>query len=342
VSRLTKFLVFQIIGWGLFSFLNIYVAYLTSELTLAIIFIDCLLALSGIILTSLFRNYIIAHHWLELPTEKLLEKIVVALLTLSLAFSVWYYFLVFFLYYKSFSNISTISILGSFIAIFILFTIWIVIYFSWNYIENNRASLIKRLQLESSMKDLELKTLRSNLQPHFIFNSLNSIRALIDEDPELARQAITKISNILRNSITKQEATDTLENEMNLVDDYLDLEKIRFEERLQIQKDIDPTTLQLHVPTMMLQTLVENAIKHGISFLEDGGIIKIKTSLSGNKFIIEISNSGQLELNTHNENSLGFGLNSSKQRLHYLYGSKATLILEQKMEFVVLTITIYI
>lgn len=98
--------------------------------------------------------------------------------------------------------------------------------------------------MEASVKDLEIRTIRSNLQPHFIFNSLNSIRALIDENPELARNAITQISNILRNSITNQEITDSLENELKLVNDYLALEKIRFEERLQYQQKYIPQHLR--------------------------------------------------------------------------------------------------
>jgi LytS/YehU family sensor histidine kinase len=188
--------------------------------------------------------------------------------------------------------------------------------------------------MESAMKDLELKTIRSNLQPHFIFNSLNSIRALIDEDPELARKAITKISNILRSSITKQDATDSLENELKLVNDYLALEKIRFEERLSLTQDIDPASLPIQVPTMMLQTLVENAIKHGISSLEQGGRIHIKTSYTNHQLEIEVINSGTLNQDEANENSLGFGLSSTRQRLKLLYSNTSDLELFEQNGYV--------
>ncbi len=329
VGKVSKFFIFQLLGWGLFAVLNVYIALLTNELTKAVVIIDILLAGSGILLTSFFRRYIKQHDWHSLLTEKLTFRVFIALFIQASLYTCWYYILVFILIRDVFDNSNWLSIIGSWISIFMLLALWTIIYFIWHYIENSRASLIKRLQLESSMKDMEIKTMRSNLQPHFIFNSLNSIRALIDEDPELARKAITKISNILRNSITKQEATDTLENELQLVDDYLDLEKIRFEERLHVVKQIDPNSLPIQVPTMMMQTLVENAIKHGISKVEKGGDIHIHTRIEHNQLIIELINTGILDTNEQNENSLGFGLSSSIQRLQYLYGVRASLSISQ-------------
>ena len=231
------------------------------------------------------------------------------------------------------------TIIGSWISSCVLLGIWVAIYFVWRYIENSRSALINRLQLESEMKDMEIKTLRSNLQPHFIFNSLNSIRALIDEDPNLAREAITKISNILRNSISKQEATDSLQNELQLTLDYLALEKIRFEDRLQFTTDISTDTLDIQIPTMMLQTLVENAIKHGISSMEHGGEIKIESSLANNTLVLKVKNSGKLSTKTHEE-SLGFGLQSSRKRLDHLYATHASLRIEEEADQVIVTVLI--
>ncbi len=329
VGKVSKFFIFQVLGWTLFAVLNTYIALLTNELTMAVGVTNVLLAISGIVMTSYFRRYIKQHNWHSLLTEKLIARVFIALIILASLYTLWYYVLIFTLLRDVFDHSNLLSVVGSWISIFILLGLWTIIYFIWHYIENSRASLIKRLQLESSMKDMEIKTMRSNLQPHFIFNSLNSIRALIDEDPELARKAITKISNILRNSITKQEATDTLENELQLVDDYLDLEKIRFEERLHIVKNIDPNSLQIHVPTMMMQTLVENAIKHGISTFEKGGDVHIITRIEQHQLVIELINTGILDTNEQHENSLGFGLSSSKLRLDYIYGDRASLSISQ-------------
>lgn len=266
-----------------------------------------------------------------MSTEKILIIVSISILVLSLIYNILYYLCLYGVYQKSFSTLSASDLVGSFVAVSVLYGVWSIIYFSWTYVDTNRRNLIQRLQLEASMKDLELKTIRANLQPHFIFNSLNSIRALIDEDPQQARAAITHISNILRYTITNQDSTDTLSNELRLVDDYLMLEKIRFEERLQIEKQVNPATLPLQVPTMMLQTLVENAIKHGISAVESGGKILIRSAIINHQLILEVLNTGSLNEGSKSENSLGFGLQSSRQRLRLLYGDQADFsIFEQE------------
>ena len=139
----------------------------------------------------------------------------------------------------------------------LLIALWFLIYIVYHYVEKNRNDQIDRLKLESTVKELELKTIKSHINPHFIFNSLNSIRALVDENPERARTAITELSNILRSSMKAEKAeTVTLQRELDIVKDYLALEHMRFEERLNVEMDIDPDTLGQPVPPMMLQTLV--------------------------------------------------------------------------------------
>jgi len=159
---------------------------------------------------------------------------------------------------------------------FLFLLIWNFIYFTYHYVEKTRKEKLDKVRLESLVKELELKTIKSHINPHFIFNALNSIRALVDENPERARTAITELSNILRSSMQSEKLeTAPLERELNIVKDYLELEHIRFEDRLKVEYDIDEDTLDQHVPPMMLQTLVENAIKHGISRQISGGKIKI-------------------------------------------------------------------
>lgn len=153
-----------------------------------------------------------------------------------------------------------------------MIALWFLIYIVYHYLENRKDQL-DRLKLESTVKELELKTIKSHINPHFIFNSLNSIRALVDENPERARTAITELSNILRSSMQAEKSeTVSLQRELDIVTDYLALEHMRFEERLKVELDIDQDTLTQQVPPMMLQTLVENSIKHGISKLVNGGL----------------------------------------------------------------------
>jgi LytS/YehU family sensor histidine kinase len=176
--------------------------------------------------------------------------------------------------------------------------------------------------MESLVKELELRTIKSQINPHFLFNALNSIRALIDENPRRARTAVTELSNILRSSMQVEKVeTVSMENELNIVRDYLALEHIRFEERLKVNYDIDPATLELPVPPMMLQTLVENAIKHGISKSVHGGFINISSHINGLQHEITIQNTGQL---CETGRDGGFGLQSTRQRLGLLYKEKAS------------------
>ena len=336
----TKYLVFQFTGWGLFTLLNIYISYITTEFSATIVWLNILLFLFGFGITHVYRSIITAYQWTTLTTEKLTLRVFVAMVIMGLMYTSFYYLTLGIAFHRPSSSFNLGALMGSFFSVLILFGFWNGFYFAWNYIETNRRTLIDKLKMESTMKDLEIKTLRANLQPHFIFNALNSIRALIDEDPELARKAITQISNILRSSISKQEATDSLENEMKLVDDYLALEKIRFEERLQVSQEIDPQTLSLQIPTMMLQTLVENAIKHGISTLEAGGCIHIQSKLLKDILHIQIRNTGQLNASITHPGSLGFGLKATEQRLQWLHGKDATIQLSQAQEEVLAHITI--
>ena len=201
-----------------------------------------------------------------------------------------------------------------------IFFVWISIYILWHYIEFTNKEEIKKVKLETMIKELELKTIKSQINPHFIFNALNSIRALVDEDPQRARQAITELSNILRSSIQvdKVEVT-SLEKELAIVKDYLALEYIRFADRLQVVYEIDDKTLHNHLPPMMLQTLVENAIKHGLSKQPGDCIIKIVSKFEDQKHILKVINTGIL----HTEENDGFGLQSTRERLNILYRGEA-------------------
>ena len=207
------------------------------------------------------------------------------------------------------------------ILTFILIALWLLLYMVWHFLERNRKDELDKVHLEKTVKELELSTIKSHINPHFIFNSLNSIRALVDENPERARKAITELSNILRSSmqIEKME-TVPLHKELDIVRDYLALEYMRFEERLKIEMDIDEDTLGQPVPPMMLQTLVENAIKHGISKKIKGGLIKVISRFTNDHFELIVQNTGFLDEETSPE---GFGIKSTRDRLGLVFHGKA-------------------
>jgi len=208
-----------------------------------------------------------------------------------------------------------------FILMLLLISLWLLIYMMWHYLVRNRKDEIDKISLEKTVKELELNTIKSHINPHFIFNSLNSIRALVDENPQRARTAITELSNILRSSMQVEKMeTVPLEKELNIVKDYLALEQMRFEERLKVEMQVEDDTLQQPVPPMMLQTLVENAIKHGISKKIKGGVVKIIARYTDHHFELVVQNTGAMEGETAPE---GFGIRSTRDRLRFLFQGKA-------------------
>lgn len=212
--------------------------------------------------------------------------------------------------------------LSSFNALWLVL-IWNMIYYIYHYVESNRRQQLDTLTLEATVKSLELKTIKSHINPHFIFNALNSIRALVDENPQRARTAITELSNILRSSMQAEKMeTVPFKQELDIVTDYLALEHMRFEERLQIEMDIDENTLPQPIPPMMLQTLVENAIKHGISKQINGGKIRIISGIKNNRHEIIVQNSGKLN-GAKIPDTEGFGIKSTQDRLNLMYQGKA-------------------
>src|SRR5690606_36171665 len=228
-------------------------------------------------------------------------------------------------------DLRQITIGSSFYAI-ILF-VWSLFYFTYHYFERYNKSL----KYEASMIEIELNNLKSQLNPHFIFNALNSIRALVDENPGKSKQAINQLSNILRNSLASDKKGLTkFDDELKIVKDYLGLEHIRFEERLRTEFDIDPNSHRFYVPPLMIQTLVENGIKHGISKLTAGGLIQMTTHVEKDCLRIRIRNSGRL-VNGERKSPLGLGIKNTVQRLKLIYGEEASFRIVNENDNFVLT-----
>jgi LytS/YehU family sensor histidine kinase len=216
-----------------------------------------------------------------------------------------------------------LSVISAVINFSVVFFVWNIIYFGYNYFSNYKSAEINNLRLEASQRESELKSLKAQLNPHFMFNSMNSIRALVDENPSKAKEAVTKLSNILRNSLLMNKNKEIfLSEEIDLVKDYLDLEKIRYEERLKFSLDIDSKSKSVYLPPLIIQTQVENAIKHGISKNPKGGTILISSKIENGKLTIKVENTGVLNTNKP-ETGLGFA--NSLQRLQLQYGPTAAI-----------------
>jgi sensor histidine kinase YesM len=190
---------------------------------------------------------------------------------------------------------------------------------------------IEHLRLVANVKEAELRALKSQVNPHFLFNSLNSLRALIDEDAPRAREAVTRLANILRYSLQSgQVETVSLKDELQAVEDYLALEQIRHEERLLVRWDVADEARLQPVPPMLLQTLVENAVKYGISARREGGLVAISAQIENSILRIRVSNPGELTspanaASAKAGSSTGVGLRNASERLKLLYGDHAVL-----------------
>jgi two-component system, LytTR family, sensor kinase len=341
VNKQRLYWTLQVGGWAFYALIQIIVSVFASDTqgvsTQRVIFLTYE-AIFCLLLTHIFRNFINRWHWLDAGMAVLIPRVILSVFVLG---AIMYFLrmpvsvpLGLFSYKVAFD---IRNILGLTIIYALIFFLWCVLYFIYNYFERYNTSL----KLEAAIKEIELNNLKSQLNPHFIFNALNSIRALVDENPLKSKQAINQLSNILRNSLTSEKRGLTrFEDELKIVRDYVGLESIRFEERLKTEFDIDPGSREFLVPPLMIQTLVENGIKHGISKLTAGGIIQMKTSVQKDRLIISIRNSGNY-VNGSRRNTGGLGLENTKQRLKLIYGNKASFrILTENDTFVLTEIEI--
>jgi two-component system, LytTR family, sensor kinase len=319
----------QVAGWGLYGLGTIVSGVLYLNLSTDWLIKVFLQVALGIFSTHILRWVIKKNRWLMLPVDKVVIRLAIA----SVLTSILYSLLVMVInqavgFDANRRNLDfSQRLLANTLNLGLLIIPWVLIYYFYHYIEKSLRQQIETLKLESLVKELELKTIKSHINPHFIFNALNSIRALIDENPARARNAVTHLGNILRSSMQSESlATVPFEKELNIVKDYLALEHIRFEERLTIEYDIDAATLSHPVPPMMLQTLVENAIKHGINKDVNGGMVKVTSDFRDRYHELIVQNTGQL--NGHAGHP-GFGLSSTRSRLNLLFGDKANFDITQ-------------
>lgn len=238
----------------------------------------------------------------------------------------------------SFTGQKMIVLAVSFISSFaIYFICWSALYFAYQYLQRTREVEIEKWKLSASVKDAELSALKAQINPHFIFNSLNNIRSLVIEDSERARDSITHLSDLLRFSIQfDQFEKVSLDKEIEVVKDYLNLEAIQLEERLEYKVSIEKESKEVQVPPMIIQTLVENAIKHSINELPNGGEIIVESKRTNGFLNIYVKNTGQLKSKpSKTRERRGIGIVNSKERLRLLYGEEASLEVENMNEHMV-------
>ncbi|MCB0479313.1 MAG: histidine kinase [Crocinitomicaceae bacterium] len=329
----------QVLGW-LFYYaiigLNLFANQGLSSKAMGLLFS---MYLGSILLTHLLRYFYIRNEYVGLKIQQLIPRAIVASILTGVLLKLYQIGLDRLVIHFSTNEFNwkdnSIDFVGSSILIFL----WSVFYFAYQYFDKSRREEIKNLQWEALQNQIELNNLKSQLNPHFMFNSLNSIRALIDIDQKNAKESITKLSTLLRTSLMMgKKNVVSIEEEIDLVKNYLDLEKIRFEERLKVEIDVCRDALGVEIPPLMIQTLAENAIKHGIAKKVEGGTIHISAKVEKEDCTIEVKNPGKIDLT--DENNTSIGIKNTKDRLRLMFGRNASFQLTQQGDHVVATILI--
>ena len=197
--------------------------------------------------------------------------------------------------------------------------------YAYGYYRRYREGESRTLQLEAELSRAELQALKMQLHPHFLFNTLHSISALMQKDREAARKMIARLGDFLRLTLENSGVQEvTLQQEMEFLKCYLEIEQIRFQDRLETRVDVPPETLDARVPNLILQPIVENAIRHGIASSSMTGLVEIQAQPRNGKLRIQIRDNGPGLIGHRNSESLfkaGLGLANTKARLERLYGA---------------------
>jgi two-component system, LytTR family, sensor kinase len=330
----------QMGGWAFYAAVQIVASILnstSSEVSAQRVLFLLYEALFCLMVTHGFRYFILKWRWLNFSLPRLIPRAIASVFVLgAIMYLLRIPVSIPLGLYKKEVAFDLFVFLGQSVFYAIIFFLWSVLYFIYNYFERYNNSL----KYEASIREIELNNLKSQLNPHFIFNALNSIRALVDENPQKSKEAINQLSNILRTSLTAEKRGLTkFDEEMKMVKDYLGLESIRFEERLHTEFDIAPGSNEFLVPPLMIQTLVENGVKHGIAKLTKGGVIKLSTQIINDELKICIRNSGHYVNGT--DTYSGLGLSNTVHRLKLLYGEAAHFtIINENDNFVLTEISI--
>jgi two-component system LytT family sensor kinase len=193
---------------------------------------------------------------------------------------------------------------------------------------------IKLEEQERLLLHARMEALQNQINPHFLFNTLNSISSLVRFDPDMARDVIFKLATILRRLLNSGEAFAPLREEFEFIDNYLDIEVVRFgRDKLRVVKEFDPASLDVVVPSMLLQPLVENSIKHGLAPKVEGGSVYLRSRVVESRLIIEVEDDGvgmggaQLE-ESSSWSGMGIGMANISERLQVLYGDTARMTID--------------
>lgn len=336
------YVVGQLGGWGFFLLVQILFLNFFAPESARQSFVEqaagiVMVVASGLLLTHYARGPMGRWGWKDLSWRSLLPRILGMAILLSFLWSAFGFGYTYGVLMEPWpAKIHPVALFSiSLINGSIMMIGWLCIYFFYHVFERLQRLQVEQLRLAASAKESELRALKSQVNPHFLFNSLNSLRALIDEDAPRARESVTRLANMLRYSLQSgQLETVPFDDELRIVEDYLALEQIRHENRLRVNWQVSDAARNQPVPPMLLQTLVENAVKYGISTRREGGEVVIAADIEESHLRIRVSNPGTLTARAGSSaaragSSTGVGLRNASERLKLLFGEHARLHLAE-------------
>ncbi len=336
LARINWYWTFQLAGWGALTLFNS--VYGGSSQLRIVVTISCWGSLGGLLLSHLWHGVLRRYGWAAngLRWKRIVPSLILLAIIQTASVTAAFHVM-----YPPDVLRGLAWLPGALLFWFGVFLTWTVFYFTALSLRRASRFEAEALRLEVLAKDAQLRALQAQVNPHFFFNSLNSVRALIFEDREAAAHMIDQLANLMRHALqSSQHATVPLSAELDAVRAYLAIEQIRFEDRLRVSFDIPPGIDHVRVPPMALQTLVENAVKYGVETSADGGDIRIaarRTSADDGATMlqIDVANTGALH---EPGNSTCVGLRNARQRLQLACGEHASLELRQQAGWVCATI----
>jgi hypothetical protein len=323
----------QALGWGVLAISRAWAALLyLPQPWLASLAAVLALHGAGLGTTHALRAYLTRRGWRTLSRGRLAGHILVAGLVLGVPFGVATYFTPLAALQDpgvadtplAFQAAPGLVLLLNVVNWAFVFFVWLALYFVALAVRQYRSAELRESELARALQMAELRLLKSQLNPHFLFNALNTVRSLIAHDPARAQDAVTRLANTLRYTLSSsQDELVTLAQELEIVQDYLGLESLRLEDRLSVDCEIEAETRGARIPVMLLQTIVENAIKHGIAELPTGGVLKIRGSSGGGVLTLVVENP-RPDSPRHDAGE-GIGLRNAAERLRLLFGDRASL-----------------
>lgn len=324
MSRRHAYWICQLGGWAGYSVMRLTVSSFFQTITWKWVVLYVVLIGAGVLYTHLYRYVAKRRDWTQMSLRQLAPRVLVATVMIALILHVTMdtmgRHILELDFYEEIDS-ETGMLLASIVNGWILLMLWSLIYFGVHYFWSYRQAEVDKWKLEAQAETARLRALKLQLNPHFFFNSLNSVRALIAEDPDRAQRMVTRLARLLRSTLQADDMkTVSLEEELDTVRTYLELEKVRFEDRLQHRIQVDEEARSHPVPFMLVQTLVENGIKHGVARCQEGGLITVRAEVVDAALQIRVTNPGTLETEEG-----GTGLANARERLRLLFGKEASL-----------------